>query len=66
MKTLEVLAEKGFHEDISEGILESNIMQFESSLFDMLANRVIFDIDLFDISMKRGVLSEDNAAVVIT
>lgn len=43
-----------------------NIMQFEPSLFDVLANRIVFDINLFDTSMKRGVLGEDNTAIVIT
>jgi hypothetical protein len=60
-----ILLRESLCESIGEVVFRVDIVKFKVSLFDMLTDRVVFDVNSFSVRVKGRVFSEYNTPVVV-
>ena len=63
MQTLELVRIKGLGEDI---VLRVDIRQGKVPRSDTFPQEVIFDVNMFYVSMEKGVFRKDNGGIILT
>ena len=66
MQTLELARIKGLGEDIRNIVLCVDIRQGKVPRLDTFLQEVIFDVNMFYMSMEKGVFRKGNGGIIVT